>query len=385
VISNLQLLRAFCALAVVYYHTGNTLFGMHSELGGVAIFFCISGFIMAYIPQRSAREFFTDRVVRIAPVYWFATLAFFFWTNSGMANPTRVWPMLWNSLFTDPLFIVRWFAGNTGLTKDGAIGTIIKSLFFVPYRDHAGDMHPLLGVGWTLNLEMFFYCIYTVAIAVRASIAPAIACVTITAVWGAGQIGLLPGTLAFYGNDYVLYFAYGIACFYAWRFVDARMSRGKISRSLTFVGAMVVLACYLAAQTNTLNIPAHWLNIACHAIATPPAVLMSALMLHSCGIRPQLKRTILLGNASYSLYLFHLFIIETMRPAGEKWTSLNTSQNAIGTSIAIALSILLGVAAYYAIERPLTRAARDALKRRTPPPHDPDSFMPSADPATPPA
>ena len=78
-ISNLQLLRAFCALAVVYYHTGNTLFGIHSELGGVAIFFCISGFIMAYIPQRSAREFFTDRVVRIAPVYWFATLAFFFW------------------------------------------------------------------------------------------------------------------------------------------------------------------------------------------------------------------------------------------------------------------------------------------------------------------
>jgi len=178
VISNLQLLRAFCALGVVYYHTGNTIFGMHTELGGVALFFCISGFIMAHIPQKSAAQFMTDRLIRVVPLYWIATLAFFFWTNSGMSNPTYVWPMLWGKLTEDPLFIPRWFLGNTGLTKDGAIQNLVMSLLFIPYKDHAGDMHPLLGVGWTLNLEMFFYCIYALSIAVRASIAPILACAT---------------------------------------------------------------------------------------------------------------------------------------------------------------------------------------------------------------
>ena len=56
-ISNIQVLRAFAALAVVFYHTGYFIDGrVHTDFQGVAVFFVISGFIMVYTTSRLNSE-----------------------------------------------------------------------------------------------------------------------------------------------------------------------------------------------------------------------------------------------------------------------------------------------------------------------------------------
>jgi len=57
-IKNIQILRAFAALAVVFYHTDFLLWGgLHTEFQGVAVFFVISGFIIPRVAQRELFSF----------------------------------------------------------------------------------------------------------------------------------------------------------------------------------------------------------------------------------------------------------------------------------------------------------------------------------------
>src|SRR5690606_14627525 len=104
---------------------------------GVALFFVISGFVMAHAvpPARgpvAARAFILRRLARIAPLYWLATLA---WT--------------------------------VHLAVDGAppdYWDLARSLFFIPYADHGGALRPVLGLGWTLNFEMYFYALFALGL-----------------------------------------------------------------------------------------------------------------------------------------------------------------------------------------------------------------------------
>ncbi|MCW1512823.1 acyltransferase family protein, partial [Acinetobacter baumannii] len=86
-INNIQALRAFAALNVVFYHiigasisydlpTSSFLFIKEWGQNGVDIFFVISGFIMVFIQEKNRKssfEFIKNRVERIVPVYWLLT------------------------------------------------------------------------------------------------------------------------------------------------------------------------------------------------------------------------------------------------------------------------------------------------------------------------
>ena len=80
---NLQWLRAFAALSVVLYHASVyldrfvgddrflRLFDGRFGLLGVAIFFAISGYLMAEIlPRTDPWSFLTHRIVRIYPIFF---------------------------------------------------------------------------------------------------------------------------------------------------------------------------------------------------------------------------------------------------------------------------------------------------------------------------
>lgn len=143
-IYNLQLLRAFAALNVVYFHIIGTseAYGFKVQwsyflngwgANGVDIFFVISGFIMVYVQNlksRSGVEFIVDRVVRIAPIYWLLTIA--------IVIGSFIIPGAFNDAPTDP-------------------GWIFSSLFFV--SQPLMEVLPVLYVGWTLEYEMLFYAV----------------------------------------------------------------------------------------------------------------------------------------------------------------------------------------------------------------------------------
>ena len=141
-IDALQALRACAAGMVVLAHAADTykarVGGSFSDLPtlglgslGVQIFFCISGYIIFRSSAqlsggwRSSRIFLTKRWIRIAPLYWLATAAYAVKLATQGDTPT--------------------------------VSHLFDSLMFVPVRNSDGLMRPVLGAGWTLNYEMFFY------------------------------------------------------------------------------------------------------------------------------------------------------------------------------------------------------------------------------------
>ncbi len=77
-IHGIQYLRALAALGVVLFHAAERT-GHHFAIGaaGVDVFFVISGFIMWVISDRrptAPLAFLRERLRRIAPIYWLATL-----------------------------------------------------------------------------------------------------------------------------------------------------------------------------------------------------------------------------------------------------------------------------------------------------------------------
>ena len=144
-LSNLQYLRAFAAINVVYLHvliggdSYNRSSSMSQILGewganGVDIFFVISGFVMIYSQINNPKtifSFFKSRIIRIVPIYWLITAII----------------ILLFTIFPD---IFRTF--NTDFKKS------ISSFFFISQL--VSKEFPIINVGWTLEWEMLFYLIF---------------------------------------------------------------------------------------------------------------------------------------------------------------------------------------------------------------------------------
>ena len=148
-LSNLQYLRAFAAINVVYLHVligGNsynrpsTMFPILGEWGanGVDIFFVISGFVMIYSQINNPKtilKFYKSRLLRIVPIYWLITFTI----------------ILLFLFFPD---IFRSF--NTDVKKS------ISSFFFISQL--MTKEFPVINVGWTLEWEMLFYLIFGISL-----------------------------------------------------------------------------------------------------------------------------------------------------------------------------------------------------------------------------
>ena len=148
-LSNLQYLRAFAAINVVYLHVligGNsydrpsTMFPILGEWGanGVDIFFVISGFVMIYSQINNPKtivNFYKSRLLRIVPIYWLITFTIIILFT--------IFPDIFRTL-------------NTDFKKS------ISSFFFISQL--MTNEFPIINVGWTLEWEMLFYLIFGISI-----------------------------------------------------------------------------------------------------------------------------------------------------------------------------------------------------------------------------
>jgi len=154
-IANIQILRALAATAVAFYHTGYRVPGfLHTDFLGVAVFFVISGFIMSHIARESAGAFMMHRIGRIVPLYWLATF----------------------------LYVTVILIGTSSKTATAV--SLAEDLLFIPrFSEGATPIEPALSVGWTLNLEMFFYVMFALALAINMRLAPIIVAAFLLTLW----------------------------------------------------------------------------------------------------------------------------------------------------------------------------------------------------------
>lgn len=290
---SVQLLRALAAGMVVVSHALHyaaerfstpASFTWAAGVSGVDIFFIISGFVMMHSSERLRLQtdgwwrFACKRLIRIVPLYWLACtlkLLFLFAVPGVASNPDR-----------SPLNVLLSYCF---LPTFNIVGKVL------PAGEIDGLVQPLLGVGWTLIYEMFFYLLFTLALLGRVRIvrsvgAALLLCTVIGLFRRAGW-----SSFTMYFDSIVLEFLYGM-------FLYRLVARGLIlSRRL----ALLTLPLSFALLAS----PWHLHQARCVRFGLLAFLICySAISLESTLFQRTPAKFLFLGDASYALYLFHPLI-----------------------------------------------------------------------------
>lgn len=329
---SIQYLRAIAALMVVLHHARNPMPGLFNPLEhymgfawGVDIFFVISGFIMyAVAIDERPNDFLIRRLIRIVPLYWGSTVA---------------------------LLLINEKLGIFSISPE-LLTHIAKSLAFIPHYSfsHDGHIYPYLVPGWTLSYEMLFYLIFFIGLLLNrvmltlfATIVPLVFC------------GLLQtddgSVLQTFTRPILLEFLLGVVIASAYLKGYLRTSAGWLL-PIGFVGLMslpMVKECF----------PLIWGKIAFSSIIVTGAVALSS-------VTPISSTWHLLGDASYSIYLTHIFL--SLRIARKIFVAIPVDgwlQFLLWVSLSLCISAIVGVIIYILIERPMLRWLRSRLIPKT--------------------
>lgn len=364
---SVQVLRGVAALLVVFYHiyelqrlaltapgapagAANDIDMMSGfwmrGYAGVDLFFVISGFIMVYITAglapnwRESVKFLRNRAVRVYPLWWVfcAILTVYYMMSFGVpyspdavANDTQIVPYL------------------------------LKSAFLIPQTDF-----PILGVGWTLIHEVFFYMVFAVLLLTAFKFRILALMLWAGLVIAAAMLGWTRATVDSFA---VLSISLFTLEFIAGALAAALIVKGKIIAPkvcfwLGAAGAVLALCFYTEGDFTALS------SGRVMVFTLPFAVLIYGWT--GIEIRKPLrlwKPLVWLGNVSYSLYLSHILVLGVIirllpRLPVPQLGESGLTDNLIFTALGLAASLSCAALFYYGAERPLLRVMR---RRKTRP------------------
>jgi exopolysaccharide production protein ExoZ len=330
----IQYLRGIAAMMVVFHHIKAQIPDFEAYLpgafgaSGVDVFFVISGFIMhittASSPIRPT-EFMLRRVIRVAPLYW---------------------------LLTGLMCLIWWVAPSSFKTLLVTPATFFQSLFFVPHfsLSFPDRIFPLLVPGWSLNFEMFFYVIFALTLTLPKTLQPRVVGVSIVALV---LLGVLAGPfdsalLTTYTSPLLLEFAAGVLLGKLWL-----AQREGLSRS---VGVAVFLLGWALMVYNSVEAVSKYVDIV-------SASLIVAGALNTGFLRWKNHSLKVLGDATYAIYLSHIFTLGVFRVIWARFVgTAGSSLNALAfAATAMTICLVVGVLLYIYLEKPLTRYLNQRL------------------------
>jgi peptidoglycan/LPS O-acetylase OafA/YrhL len=342
VIYALQILRGIAATLVVYAHAHDFAkelsparsyqidFFHLEDFGaiGVDIFFVISGIIITLSANgirsvTDANAFAAKRFLRVAPFYWFLSIA------SAISA-------LWE------------FDQLQKLSADAFIATFL----FYPVK-----AAPIIFIGWTLCFEMLFYlAMYLFQISRFAANGLRLAvAVVLTAI----VILILPSASlgGFFLNPIILEFAFGVAIAGAY-LAGATLNRQQAIATVcagTSLALLSMIVGYgdIAVAERTLSGENSALRVLVWGV---PAALIALGTLHFRIADKTSSRfvgaLIVVGDASYSIYLVHPFAIGALRRS----SIATVMPPDVLILVLTMLGVLAGYVAFRLLEQPIRRA-----------------------------
>jgi peptidoglycan/LPS O-acetylase OafA/YrhL len=339
-LGSIELCRGVAAVLVVIFHSsiilgepknfGSPPFHNLSYFGrsGVDFFFVLSGFLISLLHWRdighpaALGHYATRRLTRIYPTYWLALIA----------------------VVSGDLFLHTLFDHYNSPIE------ILKAIFLVPQSD------TILGVTWSLSHELLFYGLFGAAI-FRRSLGAVLALfwlIGLAVAWALGlssqnatvQTFILPLNFEFFA---------GVAA--GWAFGRFRIG---------YAGAILILGIVSFATLWfgddvlwPLRLGVNGLSLRClgYSVAACAVILgLSTLELHEHFKVP--KFFVILGGASYLLYLVHVPILLVLGAATRR---IDRSRFGPDWAIAIVCDVVVVACAVFAhlkIERPILRRIR---------------------------
>lgn len=347
-INSIQYLRFFAAFIVVAAHSGLGMYGITgrvTNLGGfgVDVFFVISGFIMPFIiygppsnekriPRYGGFEFLWLRISRIWPMYFLATMAVVYLgymvANSMISDVRADFAYHFNGKMLDPVWIIESLTFTHGLNA------------------------PILGLGWTLQVEFIFYSTIAFLLLFTRTIGHLMIGLVLAFMAGNAITMLFPTNTysTSYSNPMLMEFAYGFVIY-------SLLSKGiKLSKWIAI--ASLALSIPLFLILDSLDSPSSaslyyraliWGGIA--FIVVYAAISIEHLM-------PESKTLKLLGDSSYSLYLTHYTVVPVVV---HYWTKYGLETRISTTAYLLLVLVLchaVAVMVHLIFESPTNRLVR---------------------------
>lgn len=352
-LDSIQILRAIAAISVVAVHSidraartfpleaPHSFFARFPDLSrlgtaGVDIFFVISGFVMMYVHYEQFGEpaapsrFLVRRIVRVVPLYWILT---------GVAVVSlAVAPKLF---FFHSTVDLPW---------------VIGSFLFLQIAPHSGPASPVIGQGWTLDFEMFFYAIFAITLFVKRRFAiPLLA--LIFGIFLA--IGLVfpnrPLWLTVWTGPLLTEFLAGVALAIAYRRAMPIFNRRIGYLVITLGVALFAASVWNSPPWKSWYQPLEW--------GIPATLIVWGTL--SLKVKESWRVSFgkLLGDASYSIYLFQVFALPGLAlllKAGLRGHGMPVD---LAACILVCASVAVSVGCWYLLERPITRFLNTSLRK----------------------
>jgi exopolysaccharide production protein ExoZ len=334
---HLQALRGLAASLVVLSHSVQGEYAEKlwvSGYFGVATFFIISGFIIYKTSRRSFgsglgfKQFVAKRLIRILPIYWLATALFV------VLSPHRA----------------AYSATD-----------IIDSLALIPhYMALTDGMNPLLGQGWTLHYEVLFYAIFALGLLFSRRPGLLLICAILV---GMTMVGMLirpesdshgPLTLAqYWSRPIILLFVVGIGL----GVLEERAKKLVVPYPFPLMSGLFIV-WFVYSIRSPLTEAQHY---------EFPSLLVIWGLCFLCVFvavfgrsRAGKSETVAeaFGDASYSVYLFHPFVLSLL-----KRLDVETMYPTIYVVAALVGANVFGLIMYRLVEIPVLRTGRTMLAR----------------------
>jgi peptidoglycan/LPS O-acetylase OafA/YrhL len=341
-----QVLRGVAAFLVVCFHVTSNVSSSDSsptDVGGgfhalprllvgnagVDLFFLISGFVIVWTTRdnwsrpNAWRVFLDKRLSRVLPLYWSLT--------TGKLLAVLAFPYVFRGSHLQ-------------------VWSVVSSYLLIPSYDGEGRINPLITAGWTLCFEMAFYYVCAICLAVgkrpfvlAAPLLIALGLVGIfrTPGWGA------PASLI---DPLLLEFVAGM-----WVGEMARRDLIHGNRFVMFALLMAGIGLWLAGEL-LLTSPTAYAFRALVWGGPATLILFSTIALEEHLNFRKLFLPLLLGDASYSIYLTHVLVLP---PFMSKARLLNLSfagQWAVYFAL-VAIGVASGIVVWWIFERNIMQRA----------------------------
>lgn len=341
-IEPLQALRGLAAFLILAKHALYEVdlispidfsYGNYSDyIIGIDVFFVLSGFIMAYTSWGksglgAAKEFMLKRIIRIVPIYWF---------------------------YTAVLAVVALILPEVLGQASFVLADFMKSLLFIPYFN-GDNLQPFLANGWTLNYEMYFYAAFAVCLILPARYSLFALSLFFFSMVFTDTFGLSGAAALFYSRVITLEFLAGALIGYFF------MKGARLPSWCFYIGvAFVAFVMGALLYTDTIDALGYDYN------RPMIAIIMLALLVLPKGAEyvRMPKWSVLIGNASYTIYLSHPFAIGAVTQAVLLFGVQDIIHPWFVFLTIVGVSIGGGIIAYYILEKPLLSFTKSLINKK---------------------